>query len=266
MSTTLCENTIIANRLGVFPEFHSDIPVGVHYSFKLFLDTLPFQHRQEFSFHEVMQFMEIAFEPEMTRNPGFADLHAAIVTGEEVCENVVFFSIDSNVWCKHDMFRELNPALKLMNLNKQTVEHGQDVDMEDKGYTFVYVETPVAKTEAMYKLANPARYEREGVNLDFVRQYIKISDMTDSWLKVNFPLLHSRVVIGEQQCVSVMYDAEQNIINNGDVYSPNNINDDVQLDIMSKLMEKFPGSQSYLFTNDKALQVKCSDAGVKFQI
>ncbi len=234
---------IVANNYIIFPQFRNEFTEGQIYNWRLYCYQ-SLDKYQQFTREDMTSFMDICYN-NINNNIKLEYFIESLVLTEINTYNIVFMTVDSNIICQYDIFDGMS------NMHQKLINNGI------KNPLIVYIDTYISKIENLYKLKNPEKYKN--VNFEYIKHYFQFINeenmfYDDNEVKVDF-MYHYHI---EDAC-KLLIEEEQNYfsINKSTYKAINEINDNVQLNIMLELKQKFIGSHSILLTNDKQLISKC---------
>jgi hypothetical protein len=172
--------------------------------------------------------------------------------------DVVFIKYDSSLIAKHEFKTSL--ANGLQDLKKKGVVKDSTI--------LVFVADVISYIESRYKLVGK---NFVGDDMEQVRNnsktYMKIFESDDLVRNFGFNYCYRFSVTETNQ---IMVDLEREAMHRAKAsnfrirMNRNEINDDTQLEILKSLRQKYPGSKSVMFTNDKGLQRKCKKEDIRY--
>lgn len=202
-------------------------------------DNLDYQHF--FKIKELMNFSDIF--PKDTTIPQIQDailqqLKEDIVLGNISHEDIVFVMFDSSVMCSFKIEDMLNAAKENNNL--------------DDTIKFVIIDTHIGQAENGYKVLKKEKYPcvdfnilEDNLNIMSFGEYTTENHgIKHSIIKTDF-ILDNHVLTGLEDTLLLK-----------SKWMPgfrNEINDDAQLDILCRFIDRIPGSHGLIISNDKKL-------------
>lgn len=202
----------------------------------------------KFTKKELLSFMDIAptdLSPFQMQEAILEQLREDIILGGISHEDVVFVICDSSVMCKHKIEDMINAAKKRMH-----------------DAVFVLIDTHVGRAENMYKLTREGSYKQ--VNFDKLRSNLNILSGDEQCKKVYMKKPKTQVAVihtnffTDNFILTVLED-EYLKNNKWKQGSRNEVNDDAQLQILSRIVEHMPGSSGLIISNDKGIVRKVSN-------